>query len=1268
MGDRGVGLSPYVSSLHGEWLGTATDQRWDEVPGTLVFADVSGFTPLAERLARRGKVGAEELTDTLNLVFTRLLEVAGRFGGDCLKFGGDALLLHYRGRHHARRGAAAAHAMQAALRDLRRQDSAAGLAKLGISMGVHSGSFHAFLVGSTHKELVLAGPGISRTLELEAAAARSQVLVGAATAAQLEPTDVKEQEEGAFLLRRAPAAAVSRVAHREAIAAAHGIPVALRGHLDGARKDGEHRLAAVAFVKFGGTDELLARQGPGAVARALGSLITLVQASCRDYDVSFIGTDVDCDGGKVILASGMPSTSDDDEDRLLLAVQEVVAVSVSSPLSVRAGLHRGRIFAVDLGSPSRRTFTVMGDAVNLAARVMGHAPWGAVVATDALLERRRTDYHLEPLAPFVVKGKAAPVMAQTVGPPRGRRDDETHLGTPLVGRGIEVAEIRDAFAAAHQGAGRIIELIGEPGIGKSKLVAAMSILDHGLGSFVFEAGRYSLATPYFALRRGLRIAMGMTLETPHEEVAEALAGIVTGTAPHLIPWLPLLGVPLGLELPDTPETAQLDAGTRQTTMQQAVVDLMGRVLSEPTLITIEDAHWLDSASCELLQMLFTQVNRRPWAVLVTRRPVAGGLELAEGAAITRRRLSPLGRDDLVRLGLTAAGSTVLPPGVLDDLIERSDGNPLFLQELVNATVTGSLSDVPESIEAVISATIDTLPARDRSLLRHAAVLGGHVPLRILTPMVDEPPEQVELAVRRLSHFLTEEQDGSLRFRHILLRDVAYEGLSFRVRRELHERAGDILERSTAHPDTISELLSIHYDRAGRLAKSWHYSRMAGERAQHNGASVEAAAFYERALDAARQLDDVDPVHQAEVAERLGDTWELGGRYDRSTAAYRQARRLSHRDGLRQVRLCRKIGYVRDHEGSYAAAQRWFNRGLSELATVAEGATLRALRAELVTAKVSSQIRQGRHTRSEPLIESAIADAEAGQARAALAHAYFVYDQLLVDQGRYDEAHHSERAAAIYEELGDHRGVAASYNEMGTTAYWLGRWDAAIASWERAIDSDRKAGALVYNAIYLNNIGEVRSDQGRLVEAETLLREACELWTAGGWRAGIGWARSNLGRLAARDQRFSESKKCLDEACYILADIGAEALLLETEARELERCVLAGLPEDALAMAEGLRGRAERLRMASVVDLIDRLHGLACCQAGDAEAGHRLIEASATASRRRGSTYDLALSAEALARVERILGRPGAHTHEAEAMAIFAELGVVATFQVPLPGG
>jgi class 3 adenylate cyclase/tetratricopeptide (TPR) repeat protein len=1259
-------LLAYVSSLHASWLASDPNLAWQEIDGTLVFADVSGFTPLTERLARKGKVGAEELTDTLNIVFRELLGVASGFGGDCLKFGGDALLLLFNGDGHSRRGCAAAHAMLGALRRLRRTHAGLGLAQLNMSLSVHSGTVHAFLAGRSHRELIVAGPAVTRTLQLESQANAGQILVSHATAGALDPGDV-ERLGDAWTLRRTPAAGFlsEAVVSPEMCDPVAGIPVGLISHLSGEFQEGEHRLAAIGFLKFGHCDTTLADAGPSALSLALDDLINQVQGSCVTHGVTLLGTDVDQDGGKVILASGAPSASPDDEDRLLHAIRAVL--DEVGRLPVRAGVNRGRIFAVDVGSPERRTFTVMGDAVNLAARVMAKGDWGELVATQDVLDRTRTDFELIDLPPFTVKGKTAHIRAQLVGRPRGQRERTGENDLPLIGRSDELAVIRESIASAHQGEGRIVELVGAPGIGKSKLVASVVGMARGLRLFGVEAGRYSLATPYFALRRALRMATGVSSEAPIEEVEAAVRQTVECLAPDLIAWLPLIGVPFGLDLPDSPDTARLDPAHRQTALQNAVIPLLQRLLPGPTLITIEDAHWLDAASCDLLRQLISNVERQPWAVLATRRDVAGGLQLAEVSGTSTLHLEPLTDEAAASLASAATQGVALPPGMSAELVARSGGNPLFVQELVSAALRSSLSELPDTIEAVVATTIDTLPTDDRALLRQAAVLGSKFPVDILSSMLGVSNETLTPQVRRLQHFLLTDDAGMARFRHVLLRDVAYEGLPFRARRNLHGRAALVLEEAAGtHPEAMAELLSIHFHAAGQYNQTWRYSRVAGERAQHNGAPVEAAAFYARALEAARRLPDVTPDVQADVAEQLGDTWELGGRYDLAEVAYRQARRLAPEDPLRLGGLFRKMGYLRDREGHYSDALRWFGRGLRAISD-RDQLEANRLRARLATASGSSKLRQGRHLEAIPLLESAARLAEASGERSALAHAYQQLDWAHSELGKAASADYSEQAVAIYEELGDERGRANSLNQMGVKAYWQGRWDDAVVLYERSAEAGRRAGALVENAIFINNIGEIRSDQGHLDEAEALLQEAHSLWTGGGWRIGSGWAMSNLGRVASRSGRLDEAATRLRQALELFETIKAGAMLLETEAREVERLVLAGEHRSALAVSGQLIAQAKKLGgMANVVNMLERLEGYALCQAGDLRAGWDRLSLSVADARARGADYDAALGLEALARVAPLIGTPDTAGLTADAQAIFQRLGVVYTPAIPLP--
>jgi tetratricopeptide (TPR) repeat protein len=908
----------------------------------------------------------------------------------------------------------------------------------------------------------------------------------------------------------------------------------------------------------------------------------------------------------------------------------------------------------------------MGDTVNLAARVMGKAAWGEMVATQEVIDRATTDFELTALEPFMVKGKSAPIHGQAVGQPRGARVHYDEASLEIVGRSNELARMREALASAHHGEGRVIELVGPAGIGKSKLMSTVRSLDHGLDEFTVEAGRYSLATPYFALRRSLRRIVGALPEAPAEDVEKAVRRTVEWLAPDLTDWLPLLAGPLGIDIPETKETERLEPVNRPQMVHATVMALIERVMTGPTLITVEDAHWLDEASSEVVKQLSLGLTRKPWVVLITRRDVPSGLQLPDEVSATRIELQPLADDAAMAMAWKAAKDLALPPGTIDELVQRSGGNPLFLQELVRAASTGHLSELPETIEATIAATIDTLEPDDRSLLRHAAVLGSKFPIGILEAMFEVRPATLSVDLDRLDHFLVRDTVGdAVRFRHVLLRDVAYEGLSFRSRRALHERAGTILEDSAGdHPERVAELLSIHFHAAGRYRQSWIYSRIAGERARRNGAPVEAAAFFARALEDSRHID-VALSERAEAALQLGDISELGGRYEDADAAYRLARRLC-KEPLQLAEVSQKIGLLREREGRFTAAIRWFGRGLKALGDDMSAEATRT-RAVLVGTAGHSRVRQGRYLEAIKMLEEAATLAESSGERFALAYACQQLDLAHSELGKLSNCVYSPRALAIYEELGNERGKGEALNQMGITAYWEGRWDEAVNLYERSLEAQRRAGSLVDDAVGLNNIGEIRSDQGRIGEAEQLLTAALRVWTGAGLRHGIGWATSNLARAAARDRRLDEAEERFDVARHILSGVGAEGMLLETMARQVELAVFRGDPSTALGLARDVACRATKLGgMANVLTLIQRMESYALCQSGDCRTGwQRLIENLADCGQR-GADYDAALALEALARIAPKVGEDGSEEFAAQAKAIFDRLGVIATPDVPLP--
>ena len=284
------------------------------------------------------------------IVSSPSLAIAYDAGGRLLKFGGDALLLLFTGIDHEARACQTAYDMRRKLREVGRMTVLGQRVTLRMSIGVNSGQFDLFLVGASHRELIVTGPAASTTVSMEGTATAGEIVVSEQTAAALSSPDLGPAKGAGRLLRRRPAVTASptpRNAVDSSVDLSRCIPVAI---LDSALRSGhepEHRRVTVAFLHFDGTDAMFAREGAIAVADYLDHLVTDVQEAVDAQDITFLGTDIDHDGGKVILVAGAPSTSGDDEHRMLLAVRQILDRDRSP--SVRVGVNRGPVFAGDIG-------------------------------------------------------------------------------------------------------------------------------------------------------------------------------------------------------------------------------------------------------------------------------------------------------------------------------------------------------------------------------------------------------------------------------------------------------------------------------------------------------------------------------------------------------------------------------------------------------------------------------------------------------------------------------------------------------------------------------------------------------------------------------------------------------------------------------------------------------------------------------------------------------------------------------------------------------
>ena len=352
-------LRPYLPQLVIEWLEQTPDEVARSIDSTGVFADISGFTQLTERLAGRGKVGAEEMGDTLNLVFGELLTTAYAYDAGLVKWGGDAVLLHFQGDEHPARAAAAAVEMQRVIDRVGRIRTSSGDVRLRMSIGLHSGPLDFFLAGEEFRELIVTGPGASLVARMEMAAEAGQVVVSPSTADLLETAGAHLGEAvGPGRLLVTPPAVEPRPAslpQPSALDLSQALPAPLVAHLLGGDVAYEHRSVAVCFVEFSGVDGMRETSGLPATALAVERVVTACQRAASQHDVTFLSSDIYPDGGKVILVAGAPRSAGDDITRLLAAARQVM--DSDQILSLRAGVNAGRVFAGDYGLPTRRVYS-----------------------------------------------------------------------------------------------------------------------------------------------------------------------------------------------------------------------------------------------------------------------------------------------------------------------------------------------------------------------------------------------------------------------------------------------------------------------------------------------------------------------------------------------------------------------------------------------------------------------------------------------------------------------------------------------------------------------------------------------------------------------------------------------------------------------------------------------------------------------------------------------------------------------------------------------
>ena len=1263
--DASTYLKPYVPRLVIDWLRQTPDAMHREVEATLVFVDISGFTALTERLARKGKVGAEIMRDTLDGVFTALLDEAYDWGAGLLKWGGDALLLMFDGPQHPERAVRAAWEMQRTIDRVGRIHQGGGTVVLRMSVGIGTGTFHFFMAGSVHRELLIAGPAMSETLVMEGIADAGEIGLTPKLAAMLDPAIVGGPKLTTILLAGPPDVERGRapdVGDVRNLDIPGCIPVAARAHVLLRKSEAEHRTITAAFIDLMETDRLLAEVGPDALAVGLDERIRAIEEAALRYEVPFYETDVGKSSVKALLTAGAPSSTGHDEERMLRTLREVMDQPGLVPM--RVGVNTGKVFTGDFGPPYRRAYRVFGDAINTAARVMSKADAGQILSTEIVLDRSRTIFEATPIEPFAAKGKAALVRASIVGPVLGmkeaRRDD-----VGLIGREGELAQLLEVVERARAGRGGIIEIAGEPGLGKSRLVEELVARSSDFRVLRSRCEEYEASTPYFAFRALIRGVIGVDADVDAVTCIARLQEHAVAVDPELAPWTPLLGILLGLDIPDTPETAALEEQfIRERLAEVALRFVYQSLRGNPALFIIEDVQYLDEASRDLLQRLSMAAVEVRQILLVTRQG-AGRVFEADGesedgatAPITMLELRPLSLEATIAIIEAATEDAPLRSHDVEEIARRSSGNTLFLFQLIDAVrETGTTASLPDSIEALVAADVDRLAPTDRTILRYAAVLGTTFDPELLASAVAGDVDLDDGVWTRLDSLVEPDTGGELRFRNSLIRDTAYEGLPYRRRRALHNRVGEAIEtRAGANPDDEVGILAIHYFEGQSWDKAWRFAKEAGDRALAVYANAEATRFYERALEAGRRRRVPRP-ELAAVHELSSDARYRLGEFAAADEDLQAAKRLLGGSATAVGAIMLKQAVLSMRSGQFQKALVRIALALRRLER-ARGKEAGAVRARVMVARAGVRFFQNQRAKAIRWSRLAEREAKRSGARDALAQAYKTLDLAFKESGLLEKAIYSPKALEIYEDLGDLRNQALTLNNMGTLAQERSEWDEARELYERSLMLFERMGDRTTAGLAKFNIAQILSDQGRFDEAEPLFREVLRVWRAAGADADVAEARRELGKILARTDRLVAAAAILDEARAEQLATGQQGEVLATDVRRIEVRLFAGEADAAAAAIKDAIDLARSTDGGSVfLPTLERLRAWSLLQMGRTAEATAILERALADAQKRGDHYEHALTLDGLI-AARAVERQPTRDLERERSLLTKKLGIV----------